>query len=450
MSSPNRSGPDGGFFADLARFVRWYADAVDRAAEWYRRNEPAIRRALEAGLRFIEDFPVSIAMTSVTFARGGWSEVPLGNMNLSELTPLVERLWDEPDEVVRCELDAAILGYFGREDHAELARMVEEWGERFGERQRVFEDALFAHKRGLYTLSVPALAAQVEGVLRDLTEEYGRNRRWIERFNEAFGFRYDPRRPPPPPNLEEQMTRFMSFSAPERYEATEEMRRRFALLRINELYDHGDLSDPQFASSVKRHAILHGVFTGYGELESLRLFFLLELLHDAVSEYEERVWLVPATPSHLPILRTWRDEDPEFERRLTGFYAENDGWVREVAEPGQRSGWIAFLGGEPAGLADLDVDEDEKLGHIAFYVAPAFRRRGVGTKIVRLVAKEARHMDLADLLATVESGNEASVRCLARAGFERVGESSDRSSRFALRLRPSLPGPTIGQDAPNV
>jgi hypothetical protein len=40
-------------------------------------------------------------MTSVTFARGRWSEVSLGNMDLGELTPLVERLWDEPDEVLR-------------------------------------------------------------------------------------------------------------------------------------------------------------------------------------------------------------------------------------------------------------------------------------------------------------------------------------------------------------
>jgi hypothetical protein len=36
----------------------------------------------------------------------------------------------------------------------------------------------------------------------------------------------------------------MSLSASERYEAAEEMRRRFALLRVNELYDHGDFSDP--------------------------------------------------------------------------------------------------------------------------------------------------------------------------------------------------------------
>jgi predicted acetyltransferase len=105
------------------------------------------------------------------------------------------------------------------------------------------------------------------------------------------------------------------------------------------------------------------------------------------------------------------------------------------------------LGGEAAGLADLDVDKDEKFGHIAFYVAPAFRRRGVGTKIVRLVAKEARCEGLAGVLATVERGNEASVRCLVRAGFGRVEESHDGSARFRLQLSPPPPGPTIGRNA---
>ncbi len=290
MSGTESPSPGNEFLAGLTRFVRWYAGVADGAAQWYRRNEPAIRRAVEAGLRFAEDFPVALAITSVTFARGGWSEVPLGNMALSELTPLVERLWDEPDDgVVRRELDGAILAYFRRDGHAELSGMVSGWEERFAGRHGTFEEALIAHKEGLYRLSIPALAAQVEGVLRDLTREYGRRRRWLERFNDVFGFEYDPQRPPPPPDLKEEMLRFGTLPAPERYEAAEEMRRRFTLRRINELYDNGDLSDPEYASSVRRHAILHGVFGSFGELESLRLFFLLELLHDAVSEYEERL-----------------------------------------------------------------------------------------------------------------------------------------------------------------
>jgi hypothetical protein len=53
VSGPSSPGSSGGLFEDVGRFVRWYAGMADR----YRRNEPAIRRALEAGLRAMEAFP---------------------------------------------------------------------------------------------------------------------------------------------------------------------------------------------------------------------------------------------------------------------------------------------------------------------------------------------------------------------------------------------------------
>jgi hypothetical protein len=253
-------------------------------------------------------------------------------MNLTELQGLVERLWDKPDEEVRRELDAAVLGYFRRNDGAALSEMVEGWEEQFGGRHRHFEDALFAHRQGLYTLSIPALAAQVEGVLCDLTLEYGRGNVWIDRFNGAFGLRYDRRAPPPPPDLEGEIARFSALSVPERYEEVEESRRRFAPERINELYLNGEFSDPEFSSSVRRHAILHGVFDGYGELESLRLFCLLELLHDAVSEYKRRTWLILAGPSSLPLLRHWRASDLAFDGELFAQDEEAIDWNKVLRD----------------------------------------------------------------------------------------------------------------------
>ena len=38
---------------------------------------------------------------------------------------------------------------------------------------------------------------------------------------------------------------------------------------------------------MNRHPILHGVFLNFGEVESLKLFFILDLLHEAVGTYEE-------------------------------------------------------------------------------------------------------------------------------------------------------------------
>ncbi len=109
MSSPKPPGAGGGFLSDFACFVRWYAGLATRVGEWYQRNESAIGRFMEAGLKLYEAFPVALAMTSLTFARGGWSEAPLGRMELKETTGLLERLWDQPDDVVRRELDVAIL-----------------------------------------------------------------------------------------------------------------------------------------------------------------------------------------------------------------------------------------------------------------------------------------------------------------------------------------------------
>lgn len=208
-------------------------------------------------------------------------------MELSEFSKLIERLRDEPDEVVKRELDHVILEYFSKDAYAPLSELVTEWRMHFEDRYHIFEEALWAHKHGRYTLSISTLATQVEGILRDLMEEYGRKRAWIDRFNKAFGFDYDPSKPPSSPALEQVMSDFLKLPLDERYKKAEELRRNFTLLRINELYAHGVFSDDDFSSSVNRHAILHGVFKNFGELQSLRLFFVLSLLHSAIGEYKQ-------------------------------------------------------------------------------------------------------------------------------------------------------------------
>ena len=425
MSGAGPPAGPGGFLDGLTRFARWYAGVAEAAARWYRENEPAIRRAVEAGLDFAENFPIVMAMTSATFARGGWSEVPLGNMALSELMPLVERLWDEPDDgTVRRELDGAILAYFRRDGHAELSEMVDGWREHFAGRHETFEQGLSAHKDGLYRLTIPALAAQVEGILRDLTKEYDKfGGKWIKRFNEAFGFDHGPADLPPPPDLERLAADFRAMPAWERYEAVEDLRAQFALVRINELFASGDYGAPEFATSVTRHSILHGAFTSYGELESLRLFFLLALLHDAVGRYKDRVWLVEADRRHRILLDGWKAEDPGLADLLTGSRPANNKRTQGEARVGERLRWIAYHGGEPVGFAGLETDRAGGLGRLTFFVAPSFRRRGVGAKVVRLIVKEALRKDLPGMMTEADRvgpDDGPAARCLARAGFSRA------------------------------
>ncbi|MGF1472942.1 MAG: GNAT family N-acetyltransferase [Rubrobacteraceae bacterium] len=429
MSRENQENPWAGLWRGLQDFTRWHVDLDRRFQAWFAEHGPAIRRFLEGVNEFANELPVVLALSATLFHRGGWSEVPLRHMDLSEFTGLVERLLKKhevSEEELRQELDEAIGEHFRRDDHAALSGMVGSWREHFGGRHHIFEDALWAHRQGRYTLSMPALAAQVEGVVRDLTLEYGEGRGWIRHFNKAFGLDYNPGSPPKAPSVEEVAAEFRTLPFYERHDRMEELSTHLTLLRINELYDRGEFTDEQFASSVRRHPILHGVYKNFGELQSLRLFFVLGLLHEAVKDYKERVWLVPAGPKHLPALRQWQAEDPELERRLSSFYADGQGWVKELVESEgeheERHGWIVCHAGQTVGLADLDVEPDTELGYLSVYVCRDLRNVGVGTAAVRRVLREAQDAGLAGVIAHTQADNEPALECLKKAGFSQRDE----------------------------
>lgn len=101
-----------------------------------------------------------------------------------------------------------------------------------------------------------------------------------------------------------------------------------------------------------------------------------------------------------------------------------EGWTRGqclgvLSMPGV---WmiIAEMGGRVAGfaLARSVLDEAELL---LLAVAPAFRRRGVGTALLRATVASAQQRDAASLHLEVRRGNGAALLYGAE-GFEKVGE----------------------------
>jgi hypothetical protein len=62
-----------------------------------------------------------------------------------------------------------IIGYYRRDNHCNLVSTVEGWQDHplFATRMHIIRDALKAHCGGRYTLSIPALLPQVEGILND-------------------------------------------------------------------------------------------------------------------------------------------------------------------------------------------------------------------------------------------------------------------------------------------
>jgi len=251
-------------------------------------NPPEKKSAIE---RFLEDLGVvgealalHLAVSTYTFSRGGWSEVPLDNMTEPEFSALLEGLLEKSDEEVKSELDTVIFEYFRRDNYAPLSELVDRWF-LFEDRHQMFEDALWAHKQGRYTLSIPALAAQFEGIVRQEVNDYREGPSWRTVFLGTLEHRRE--NPPFPSNFRDYLSWFQALPILDRFNSVEEVRKYFTLVRIQELFDERDFADPESSSSVNRHLILHGVFRTLEELESLRLFFVLDLLHEAIGFYRE-------------------------------------------------------------------------------------------------------------------------------------------------------------------
>jgi hypothetical protein len=62
-----------------------------------------------------------------------------------------------------------VLGFYRRDDWSELKKAVQVWRKNrfFAQRMQIIEDALWAHMNRRYTLSVPTLTPQVEGLIWD-------------------------------------------------------------------------------------------------------------------------------------------------------------------------------------------------------------------------------------------------------------------------------------------
>ncbi|MFX0201918.1 MAG: hypothetical protein ACFFCW_37890 [Candidatus Hodarchaeota archaeon] len=162
----------------------------------------------------------------------------------------------------------SIMGYYRRNNHENLIQMVDNWEGHplFRLRMHIIRDALDAHREGKYTLSVPALIPQIEGILND----YVRQNNLAARFGK----------------IREVYT--AAIGNPEHYGLAEWAIVQTLLYQLQtNTYMHTDFEDElrRVARNrqTTRHTILHGIATEYNrQIHSLKVFLLL----DAVSALE--------------------------------------------------------------------------------------------------------------------------------------------------------------------
>lgn len=115
----------------------------------------------------------------------------------------------------------------------------------------------------------------------------------------------------------------------------------------------------------------------------------------------------------------WFADDEEGRHRLE-FYANPAGWFSLLGPA--RHGWFVVIDDKPAGLIDMEVNDD--CGYIAYYVAPDHRGQGYGTETVRLMIEQACVLGLKHLDGSVDVDNTASIAALTHNGFS-LGEIDD-------------------------
>ena len=124
----------------------------------------------------------------------------------------------------------------------------------------------------------------------------------------------------------------------------------------------------------------------------------------------------PATDGELgPLTLALQPEIPEAQvaRRL------------KESRLGYREMLVAELDGRPVGTVSMGGHGFQRPGSLRLFaldVGPAFRRRGVGTALVRAVEAAASHLGLDEVNLEVAIDNSDAVRLYERLGYRRRGE----------------------------
>jgi ribosomal protein S18 acetylase RimI-like enzyme len=106
----------------------------------------------------------------------------------------------------------------------------------------------------------------------------------------------------------------------------------------------------------------------------------------------------------------WAESFPE-DLRIPNWREGYEGWVRESLAAGDRWLWLYRRAGLACALANFFIPPNRPLrGEIAeLYVAPAFRRQGLGRFLVRRIRETLRARDI----VRVEAGVEIEARRVA-------------------------------------
>jgi hypothetical protein len=195
--------------------------------------------------------------TADAFRAAGWPIAP------SMPEELIERVVEKHKQGNARYISRTIMGYYQRDQKANLKAMVEGWSTNpfFSPRMRIIENALWAHCKGIYTLSYPAILPQIEGIMRS----------YVHKNNLIDGNKN--------PKLH-----IVYEAVADNYDLSNWLIAAILLYELqNNIYSFNgfeeELKKSDTSRSITRHTVTHGIACNYDtEKHSLKAFLLLDAI----------------------------------------------------------------------------------------------------------------------------------------------------------------------------
>jgi hypothetical protein len=184
----------------------------------------------------------------------------------SQLRELVKNNDPPPEDV-----EKVFIEHYEANGWQPLRDLVDYWEDHphFGKRMKIIRDALDAHIAGKYTLSIPALLPQIEGILSSLTRTPAGKP--TKTFKSEIEKRYDD----VIPSLSKDILLSL-VTSPILYGSTGKNSQFFTPEKFPDWLAQEGLTINQVFN---RHAILHGVQIEYeSKINSLKTFLLLDVI----------------------------------------------------------------------------------------------------------------------------------------------------------------------------
>lgn len=178
------------------------------------------------------------------------------------------------EEVNQQNLTDVLVEYHNKGDCKELGNMLKQWNlDEFNDNMQIFEDALWAHKKAKFTLTVPALTIQVEGIIRSYLDHISE---WnFSEYRKLLKDEYD--------KAIKNENKDLGF---EKFFKIQNI--KFLEKRMESLYGHFDPSKPKELNDLNRHALFHGRYKHYNTIEmSTKLFLFLDMIHHILNDLEK-------------------------------------------------------------------------------------------------------------------------------------------------------------------